>query len=162
VELVVVGSGMDQHDSIEGTVLELINKAKAVTFFNVTSQPEKFFQACDVLLLPSEREGQPNVLMEMLACANPVIGSDIAGIRELVVDNVNGFTFPVNDQASFINYIRKLVIDCKLRKTLGESGRRGIVAIKSIDFISKQYLDIYSKLKKKGVKYVHESKSSNK
>ena len=45
------------------------------------------------MLLPSSREGQPNVLMEMMACGNPVIGSDIAGIRELLVHEENGLTF---------------------------------------------------------------------
>jgi len=149
-ELIIVGSGMEQHDSIESQVKELIAQTKAVRFFDITSEPERYYQACDILLLPSNREGQPNVLMEMLACANPVIGSDIAGIRELVTNGVNGYTFAVEDESAFADCIKKLVADPKLRSFLGENGRREIARIKSASTVAQQYIDLFQEEKKKG------------
>lgn len=141
--LVVVGSGMDQHDSIEGKVVQLAKSASNAIFRGVTKNPEKYYQACDLLLLPSNREGQPNVLMEMMSCGNPVIGSAIPGITELLADEVNGLTFPVNDQAVFMSHIRRLVNDPDARKTLGREARGLIASTKDVQIVTRQYLKLY-------------------
>jgi glycosyltransferase involved in cell wall biosynthesis len=42
------------------------------------------------LILPSYREGVPNVVMESLSTGTPVIVTKVGGIPEVVKDNVNG------------------------------------------------------------------------
>lgn len=44
-----------------------------------------FFSASDVLILPSEREGWANVLLEAMACGTPVVSRAVDGALELVV-----------------------------------------------------------------------------
>lgn len=44
------------------------------------------YREADCLLLMSQREGMPNVVLESLACGTPVIACDVGGIAE-VVDN---------------------------------------------------------------------------
>lgn len=141
--LVVVGSGMDQHDSIEGKVVQLAKSTPNAIFRGITKNPEKYYQACDLLLLPSDREGQPNVLMEMMSCGNPVIGSAIPGIVELLADEVNGLTFPVNNQTVFMSHIRRLVNDPNARKTLGREARSLIASTKDVQIVTRQYLKLY-------------------
>jgi len=141
--MVVVGSGMDQHDSIEGKIVALAKSASNVVFRGITKNPERYYQACDLLLLPSDREGQPNVLMEMMSCGNPVIGSAIPGITELLKDGVNGLTFPTNDQAAFIRQIERLVQDRDARKRLGQEARHLIAGTKDVQIVTQQYLELY-------------------
>jgi len=50
--------------------------------------------ACDCLVLPSTMEGYPNVLVEALAAARPVIASRVGGIPEIVVDGATGILVP--------------------------------------------------------------------
>lgn len=145
-ELVVVGSGMNQHDSIEESLATLVATTPHTHFRDITSHPEKYYQACDLLLLPSSREGQPNVLMEMMACGNPVIGSCIAGIQELLVHEKNGLTFPVNDQAAFCSAIVTLVKDGAYRKSLGQAARQKIASEKDVSKVAQQYLELYTQL----------------
>ena len=54
----------------------------------------RWFGACDCLVLPSTNEGYPNVVVEALAAARPVIASRVGGIPEIVVDGKSGILVP--------------------------------------------------------------------
>lgn len=146
-ELIVVGSGMEQHDSIEETVLNLATQSKSVQFRSITDHPEKYYQASDILLLPSDREGQPNVLLESMACGNSIVASDIPGINELLQNNVNGLTFPVNEINVFQSAIRQLVYNDELRQHYGQVARKTILDQKTWSIVVDQYLNLYNKSK---------------
>ena len=49
-----------------------------------------YYAAADILLLVSEREGWPNVLLEAMACGTPVIASAVGGVAEIVTHPVAG------------------------------------------------------------------------
>lgn len=53
-----------------------------------------WFGAADCIVLPSTNEGYPNVLVEALAAARPVIGSRVGGIPEIVVEGKSGLLVP--------------------------------------------------------------------
>ncbi len=42
------------------------------------------YSACDVIGLPSLREGWPNVLLEAMACGTPVVASPVGGVAEMI------------------------------------------------------------------------------
>lgn len=145
--LVVVGSGMEQDDSIESTVLELASAAENVMFHSVTDRPESYYKACDVFLLPSIREGQPNVLMESMACGNLVIGSDIPGIKELLLNNRTGLSFSAEDFSGFKELIRSTANNPITIGDLGMSARRLIAEERDIEVVSGEYVRLYTSLR---------------
>lgn len=58
----------------------------AVRFLGALPQPAlaRWYAAADMLLLASEREGWPNVLLECMACGTPVVATNVGGIPEIV------------------------------------------------------------------------------
>lgn len=143
--LVIVGAGMGQHDSIEERVITLAKECRNLIIrkFSYNLNPNEYYRACDVLILSSDREGQPNVLIEAMACGIPVIGSNIPGVIELVKNGENGLLFPVGDSEKLSDAIRKLTYDEKLRVNLGKAARTLIGKEKDANYIAKQYIELY-------------------
>lgn len=62
--------------------------------------------------------------LEAMRCGLPVVAFDAGGIREWLLDGVNGFLVPWNDHAAFAARIDQLLLYKPLARRLGESGRK--------------------------------------
>jgi colanic acid/amylovoran biosynthesis glycosyltransferase len=70
-----------------------------------------------------DSEGLPNVVLEAMACAVPVIGSNIAGIAEAVEHDNTGFLIPPADPPAIATVARQLLGDLALRSRMGLAAR---------------------------------------
>lgn len=77
----------------------------------------------DVLVLPTWREGFPNVVLEASATARPVITTDATGAVDSVQDEVTGLVVPVRDSAALAAAMRRLIDDPAERARMGKAGR---------------------------------------
>ena len=74
-----------------------------------------------------DSEGLPNVVLEAMACATPVIGSAIAGIAEAIEDERTGFLVPPADSPSIAAAARRLLGDPTLRTRMGIAAREAAI-----------------------------------
>lgn len=121
LHLTLVGDG-DDRIHLERLAAPL---GDAVHFAGYLSQDAvaAALTSADILVLPSFAEGLPVVLMEALASARPVIATQVAGVSELVEDEVNGFVVPPGDASTLAERIKQMADDPELRKRMGEAGR---------------------------------------
>jgi glycosyltransferase involved in cell wall biosynthesis len=88
--LVVAGEGSTEQDfCYRDLLIELVGNLgldHRVIFTGWLEKIElwRLFAAADLFLLPSLREGMPNVLLEALGCDISCMGSDIPGIRDIL------------------------------------------------------------------------------
>lgn len=69
-------------------------------------------------------EGLPNVLLEAMAYARPVVATPCAGTRDLLVDGVNGLVIPPDDAPALTAALHRIARDPLLAARLGAEARR--------------------------------------
>jgi len=89
--------------------------------------------AADVYVMPSLWEGWPLALGEAMSASLPAIGSDVPGIRDLIVPEQTGLLVERQDADALASAIGLLVADGPMRARLGAAGRRRIVDQFSIE-----------------------------
>lgn len=72
------------------------------------------------LVLPSYREGMPNVILQAGAMKVPVIASDATGCRDLIVDGKTGLSVPIGSTKVLFSAMKRLGNDPDLRLKLAE------------------------------------------
>jgi len=94
----------------------------------------RFMRGALALCVPSvaarsgDAEGLPNVVLEAMACAAPVIGSQAGGIAEAVEHGRTGFVVPQADPQAIAEPVRWLLRDPALRGRMGHAARDAATA----------------------------------
>lgn len=93
-------------------------RAHGVTFAGYRSDVEDLYQAADLYVLASYREGFPRSAMEAAACGLPIVATDIRGCRQVVDDSVTGFLVPVRSADRLAAAVDQLAGDVTLRNEM--------------------------------------------
>ncbi|MCP4591339.1 MAG: glycosyltransferase [bacterium] len=105
-----------------------------------------WYQAADVLLLPSRSEGLCNALLEAMACELAVVATDVPGNREVLRNEVTGLLAPPENPQAFGAAIRRLVAEPKLRRRLGHNARTHVCEEYSLPHTVDAYARAYAQL----------------
>jgi glycosyltransferase involved in cell wall biosynthesis len=124
VELMIAGEG-GERPRLEGLVRELGLDGRVRLLGHRTDVTE-LYQAMDVYVLSSLREGLPNVLLEAMAMGVPVVATRIAGVPRLVADEVSGLLVDPGSPDGLAAGMSRLLSDPEARARLGQSGRRTV------------------------------------
>lgn len=100
-------------------------------------------QRSDVLLHASLSDGLPTVIAEAMACALPVVVTDVGGVRELVTDGVEGRILPPRDAYGLALAMKALWDDPETRLKMGRRGRDRIVADFSLEGLVDEFEQLY-------------------
>lgn len=129
-KLYIAGEGPEK-ENIEQFIKDnkLTKRVKLLGFLNKEQMTEQVRKARFIVVPSIWYENCPYSVMETLATGKPVIGADIAGIPELVVNNENGFTYKYDDVNELAEKMNILFKDENLVKKFGKKAKE----------LSKQY-----------------------
>jgi len=107
----------------------------------------EFLNMADISVLASrDREGLPRCLIEAMACGNPLVGTDVGGIKELVLHEKNGFLIQKNNVAELETRLQELINDQPLRKKFGDYGHTLAKENFDIKNMLESYQNVYTEL----------------
>jgi glycosyltransferase involved in cell wall biosynthesis len=103
-----------------------------------------YYRCADLLILPSAREGLPNVVLEAMASGLPCVAARASGSKELIVEGETGHTFAPDDLADLARAVKA----CLSEKgaVMGENAWHLAQQRYSIPSIADSYQAIYARL----------------
>ena len=90
VHLIIVG-GLDVENPVEAETLSLLQQHKRIHMLGFKDDIRYVLEASNALVLPSYREGFPNVVLQAGAMGKPAVVTDINGSNEIIEDGINGW-----------------------------------------------------------------------
>ena len=103
-----------------------------------------YYQSVDALILPSLKEGLPNVVLEAMACGLPCVAARASGSRELIREGATGFTYAHGNVTEMGEAMRRCLSAEGVG--LGEKAREVAQAHYSIQAIADRYEALYAQL----------------
>ncbi|MFW5945453.1 MAG: glycosyltransferase [Candidatus Natronoplasma sp.] len=124
--LTLVGEGPLKEDlKEEAATLGIFNSVEFLGEIDHDELPQ-YYRGADIFVLTSLSEGLSNVLMEAMACALPVIATNVGGNTELVKSGKGGFLVNPGDSKDLSKTLIDLIERPELRKKMGEFNRNFI------------------------------------
>lgn len=108
-----------------------------------TDEVAEILGRATVFVFPSVKEGLPISVLEAMASGAPVIGSDISGIRDLIIHRKNGILIPPRNPQALADAILDLLDDNKLRREMGQKARELMINEYSWDTIINRIENVY-------------------
>ena len=109
VSLFIIGEGPSKRKLQK--LADRLGVERRVKF--VSNMPQDklvdYYCAADALVLPSIREGMPNVVLESLACGTPVIAAKCEGVSELIGCSAAGILMKERSSAEMVRAFESLM-----------------------------------------------------
>lgn len=144
--ILILAGEVESHDKPSFKTLETIRSDSSIIQLGRIPHKEipELLTICDLLVLPSYREGFGIAPLEANAMMKPVVVTRIDGLQEAVLDGETGLHVDVRSSEQLAEAVNKLLRDSELRLHLGSNGRDRVLSDFAPIEIWNSYLRVYS------------------
>lgn len=103
------------------------------------------YSVADFFVIPSKQDNLPNMCLEAVACGLPVVGFNIGGVPDMVIDGKNGFLVEAFDTSQMADAIYRMAVS-EGRETMSGYGRQHVLNHFAEEVVAKKMMDLYQKL----------------
>jgi glycosyltransferase involved in cell wall biosynthesis len=106
---------------------------RQVHLLGAQNEVMELYSICDLVLLTSQKEGLPNVVMEAMLAAKAVTAFDVGGVKELIPSIAQGAVVALNDISAAAVKAIQILESARLQEELGQTARQFIIDHFSIE-----------------------------
>jgi len=127
-------------------LIDKLNLADNIFLLGIKSNPFDYLKNAQIFSFVSTSEGFPNALGEAMAAGCACLSFNcITGPSELIDDAKNGFLIPVGNHELYIEKLKLLMLDEKIRNRLSVAAIEKIKQYYNVENIAEKYLDLTNK-----------------
>jgi glycosyltransferase involved in cell wall biosynthesis len=143
-KLVMVGDG-----PLEQVCIKLIDKLGLNSKIDLTGYQKNskaYYKMFDIFILSSHYEGLPYALLEAMSMGIPSVGTDVVGIKDLILNGSTGYLADEEDYKGLANAVINLLSNPQLLSEFSENAKR--ITRENFNFNNgiKEYQEFYSSL----------------
>ncbi|MFQ2679232.1 glycosyltransferase family 4 protein [Aeromonas caviae] len=117
--------GVENPSAIQREQISEWERQGVVEYLGTTTDVRPIISTVDCVVLPSYREGIPRTMLEAAAMAKPLIVTDVAGCRDIVLPSETGYMCPAEDAEALAMCCEKIImLPVHERITMGHAGRK--------------------------------------
>lgn len=141
VDLWIAGDGPDRPRLAQQ--IQSCAQNDSIRLLGQVSNLRPFYQAMDLFVLNSLREGLPNVLLEAMAMETPAIATNVGGIADLIEPGKTGYLIDANQEKGLIQSIHTAVRDPNRGAIMAAEARRRVVCQYGFDARMQKIAAVY-------------------
>ena len=120
-QLMIAGDGPLKSDL--HSMVQRMDMDSRVHLLGLRQDMPALYAASDALVLSSAWEGMPNVVLEAMASATPVVATSVGAVPEVVADGVSGLIVPPRDHRALSSAMARMIkLPEETRKAFGQAG----------------------------------------
>lgn len=125
VKLLLVGEE-EPKEPLDPEIYDIIATDEDIVRIDHQKDVRPYILMSDIFLLPSYREGFPQIIMQACAMNRCVVCTDINGCNEMIENNFNGTLIAPKSTNEIVVAIKRLMEDQQLRETFISNSRKYI------------------------------------
>jgi glycosyltransferase involved in cell wall biosynthesis len=126
IRCLFVGDGPTKQEAESLAQARHLNEAIEFLGRREPEEVRALLRRADIFVLPSLWEGLPGSVMEAMATGLPVVGTDVNGTNELVINGETGYLVPPRNPEALAERLAWLATNPHLRTEMGQRGRKRI------------------------------------
>lgn len=141
LQFILVGDGPEKAN-LEQLAREL-NIQQQVHFLGNRSDIPVLLRYAAILVLCSDQEGFPNVILEAMAARLPVVSTPVGDVPQVVIDGETGYITDYDDHEQMAAAFIRLIQQPSLRIAFGQKARKHVEQVYSNQVLGSLLLEIY-------------------
>lgn len=128
IRLLLVGNFEDNIAPAAPVTKKIIENNVRIEFVGFQPDVRPYLAASDILVLPSYREGFPNVVLQGGAMSLPCIVTDISGSNEIIVNGQNGIIIPKQNADALFDAMKYMYEHSQERQQMASCAREMVAS----------------------------------
>ncbi len=133
------------RSQLEKQAVEFGLPSNYISFLGEQAEMNKVYMETDILVLTSEHEGTPNVILEAMSHGIPVVATRVGGVPEILGKECGMLVEP-DDPEEIVKAVRTLILDRDLRCRMGGHAREYVRKNHSFEYLQDRLTGIYSQI----------------